>query len=197
MRLTRRYRFAASHRLHAPALSEEENRLLYGKCNNPHGHGHNYVLEVTAPRDIMGVVLYKGSIAVDGISLTVADARKNWLRIWIIPHTYEITNLQAKRVGDLVNLEADILGDTVYYLVEQGEVDAHYYEGRPVSIEVPIFVILTVADTEPLLKGATVTSSPKRAVTDTGLEIKVPQFIDIGDKVKIDTRDGQFVERAN
>lgn len=45
--LTRRYRFAASHRLHAPKLSEEENRRIYGKCNNPHGHGHNYVVEVT------------------------------------------------------------------------------------------------------------------------------------------------------
>lgn len=47
MTLTRRYRFAASHRLHADALSEEENRRLYGKCNNPFGHGHDYVLEVT------------------------------------------------------------------------------------------------------------------------------------------------------
>ena len=47
-RVTRRYRFAASHRLHAPQLSDEENRRLYGKCNNPYGHGHNYVLEVSA-----------------------------------------------------------------------------------------------------------------------------------------------------
>jgi len=47
-RVTRRYRFAASHRLHAPPLSEEENRRIYGKCNNPFGHGHNYVLEVSA-----------------------------------------------------------------------------------------------------------------------------------------------------
>jgi 6-pyruvoyltetrahydropterin/6-carboxytetrahydropterin synthase len=47
-RVTRRYRFAASHRLHAPGLSEIENRRLYGKCNNPYGHGHNYVLEVSA-----------------------------------------------------------------------------------------------------------------------------------------------------
>lgn len=46
-RLTRRYCFAASHRLHSAALSEEENRRLYGKCNNPYGHGHNYVLEVS------------------------------------------------------------------------------------------------------------------------------------------------------
>jgi 6-pyruvoyltetrahydropterin/6-carboxytetrahydropterin synthase len=45
--LTRRYRFAASHRLHSAKFTEEQNRLLYGKCSNPHGHGHNYVLEVT------------------------------------------------------------------------------------------------------------------------------------------------------
>ena len=45
--LTRRYWFAASHRLHSDALSAEENQRLYGKCNNPYGHGHNYALEVT------------------------------------------------------------------------------------------------------------------------------------------------------
>jgi 6-pyruvoyltetrahydropterin/6-carboxytetrahydropterin synthase len=45
--LTRRYRFSASHRLHSPEMSAEENFATYGKCNNPHGHGHNYALEVT------------------------------------------------------------------------------------------------------------------------------------------------------
>ena len=45
--LTRRYRFSASHRLHSEEMSAEENRATYGKCNNPHGHGHNYALEVT------------------------------------------------------------------------------------------------------------------------------------------------------
>lgn len=55
-RVTRRYRFAASHRLHAPELSDEENRQLYGKCNHPYGHGHNYVVEVSArgPADEAG-----------------------------------------------------------------------------------------------------------------------------------------------
>ncbi|MCL4403040.1 MAG: 6-carboxytetrahydropterin synthase [Acidobacteria bacterium] len=48
IRVTRRYRFSASHRLHAPQLGEEENRRLYGKCNNPYGHGHNYEVEVSA-----------------------------------------------------------------------------------------------------------------------------------------------------
>jgi 6-pyruvoyltetrahydropterin/6-carboxytetrahydropterin synthase len=48
MRVTRRYHFAASHRLHSPRFSEDENRELYGKCSNPYGHGHDYVLDVTA-----------------------------------------------------------------------------------------------------------------------------------------------------
>jgi len=58
-RVTRSYRFAASHRLHAPQLSDGENRQLYGKCNNPYGHGHNYVLEVTIegePDRVTGMV---------------------------------------------------------------------------------------------------------------------------------------------
>jgi 6-pyruvoyltetrahydropterin/6-carboxytetrahydropterin synthase len=64
VRLTRRYRFAASHRLHAAALTEEENRRLYGKCNNPYGHGHNYVLEVTleGPVDKSGQVAHRAAL---------------------------------------------------------------------------------------------------------------------------------------
>lgn len=50
--LGRRYRFAASHRLHSPQLSEEENCRVFGKCNNPHGHGHNYVLEVSLSGEV-------------------------------------------------------------------------------------------------------------------------------------------------
>ena len=50
--LTRRYRFSASHRLHSDSLSEEENRAIYGKCNNPYGHGHNYTLEVTVSGEV-------------------------------------------------------------------------------------------------------------------------------------------------
>ena len=50
--LGRRYRFSASHRLHTPQLSEEENSRVFGKCNNPHGHGHNYVVEVSMSGDV-------------------------------------------------------------------------------------------------------------------------------------------------
>jgi 6-pyruvoyltetrahydropterin/6-carboxytetrahydropterin synthase len=63
-RVTRRYRFAASHRLHSPQLSDERNEAIYGKCNNPFGHGHNYVLEVTArgPADDSGRTLDPGRL---------------------------------------------------------------------------------------------------------------------------------------
>jgi len=53
-RVTRRYEFAASHRLHSTELNEEENRRLYGKCNNPYGHGHNYVVEVSVRGPLQG-----------------------------------------------------------------------------------------------------------------------------------------------
>ena len=64
MRLTCRYRFAASHRLDSPALSPEENRKLYGKCNNPYGHGHNYALEVSVegPVDADGQVVNREAL---------------------------------------------------------------------------------------------------------------------------------------
>lgn len=63
--LTRRYSFAAAHRLHSPRLGEEENRRIYGKCNNPYGHGHNYVLEVTVSGPVdpaTGMVAHLGEL---------------------------------------------------------------------------------------------------------------------------------------
>jgi len=61
----------------------------------------------------MRYLVFKGSIAVDGISLTVAGVNKQSFRIWIIPHTFEITTLRERQVGDFVNLEADLLGKYV------------------------------------------------------------------------------------
>jgi riboflavin synthase len=75
--------------------------------------GTDHVLEIAAPPEVMRYVVFKGSIAVDGISLTVAGARRKSFLVWIIPHTFEATALQERSVGDAVNLEADILGKYV------------------------------------------------------------------------------------
>jgi len=70
----------------------------------------DHVLDIAAPPEVMRYVVSKGSIALDGISLTVAGVSKKSFRIWIIPHTFEITALRERKVGDAVNLEADLLG---------------------------------------------------------------------------------------
>jgi riboflavin synthase len=75
--------------------------------------GQDHVLDIAAPVEVMRYVVFKGSIAVDGISLTVAAAQKHSFRIWIIPHTFEVTALSERSVGDAVNLEADLLGKYV------------------------------------------------------------------------------------
>ena len=75
--------------------------------------GQDHVLDIAAPREVMRYVVFKGSIAVDGISLTVAGVQKQGFRIWIIPHTYEVTALRERRIGDAVDLEADLLGKYV------------------------------------------------------------------------------------
>jgi riboflavin synthase len=75
--------------------------------------GKDHVLDIAAPPEVMRYVIFKGSIAVDGISLTVAGVSKKSFRIWIIPHTYEVTALRERKVGDAVDLEADLLGKYV------------------------------------------------------------------------------------
>ncbi len=75
--------------------------------------GQDHVLDIAAPTEVMRYVVFKGSMAVDGISLTVAGVQKRGFRIWIIPHTFDITALRERKVGDAVNLEADLIGKYV------------------------------------------------------------------------------------
>ncbi|MGA2245566.1 MAG: riboflavin synthase [Verrucomicrobiota bacterium] len=75
--------------------------------------GKDHVLDIAAPPEVMRYIISKGSVAVDGISLTVASVQKRGFRIWIIPHTFEVTALRERHVGDAVNLEADLLGKYV------------------------------------------------------------------------------------
>jgi len=97
---------------------------------------------------------------------------------------------------EMMSLHADVLGEAVGYLTEGMVIEALYFNGKVVGVEVPMFVELSVAETTPNIRGATAAASPKPAKLETGLEIKVPQYINIGDKVKIDTRTGEFIERV-
>lgn len=79
--------------------------------------GADHLLEIQAPPQVRRYVIEKGSIAVDGISLTVAGVTRTGFRIWIIPHTWAATALQERKQGDAVNLEADLLGKYVEQLL--------------------------------------------------------------------------------
>jgi riboflavin synthase len=81
--------------------------------------GLDHVLEISAPASVLRYIVHKGSIAVDGISLTVAAVGRSSFRIWIIPHTFEVTALRERKVGDAVNLEADLLGKYVERFLAQ------------------------------------------------------------------------------
>jgi elongation factor P len=127
-------------------------------------------------------------------TVELADMEEHTLKY--LYHQGDEYHFMSNETYEMLMLDKETLGDVVYYILEESEVKAKYFEGKPVSIEVPNFVVLAVTETEPGLKGATVSSSPKPATLETGLVVKVPQFIDVGERIRIDTRDGTFVERA-
>lgn len=94
------------------------------------------------------------------------------------------------------HLTRDQLGEGVDYLVPQLRVHVEYYEGKPISVELPPTVDLTVVETEPALKGATVSNVMKPAKLETGLVVQVPPFVAQGEKIRVNTSEGTYQERA-
>jgi len=95
-----------------------------------------------------------------------------------------------------VSLDAEQVGDARSYLLENQELRAVSFEGRVIALELPLTVDLRVVDTAPALKGATAQAQLKPATVDTGLTVMVPSYIETGERIRVDTRDGHFVERV-
>src|ERR687883_1410212 len=94
-----------------------------------------------------------------------------------------------------MHLMKDLLGDAVQYLIPQLKVTVEFYEGKPMSVELPATVDMTVVETEPGLKGATVSNVTKPAKLETGLVVQVPPFITEGEKIRVSTTEGAYLER--
>ena len=97
---------------------------------------------------------------------------------------------------ELIPLNEDKLGDNFKFVKEEMVCKIISYKGNVFGVEAPMFVELEVADTEPGFKGDTATGATKPATLETGAQIKVPLFINIGDVLKIDTRTGDYIERV-
>jgi elongation factor P len=97
---------------------------------------------------------------------------------------------------DQISFTPEILGTAMQYLLPNSRVQVMHVADKPVSIEVPATIDLTVVDTPPSLKGATATNQYKEATLETGLKVGVPPFVGPGEKIRIDTRTGEYVERV-
>ena len=95
-----------------------------------------------------------------------------------------------------MHLMKDLLGDAVNFLIPNLKVAVEFYEGKPMSVELPPTVDLTVVETEPGIKGATVSNVTKPAKLETGLVVQVPPFITEGEKIRVNTAEGTYQERA-
>jgi elongation factor P len=95
-----------------------------------------------------------------------------------------------------LSLSADYLEGQSGYLLPNMEVDVNFHNGRTIGVELPLTVVLEVVDTEPAIKNATATTTFKPAKLETGITVQVPPFVNVGEKIRVKTDDGSYVERA-
>lgn len=106
-------------------------------------------------------------------------------RVFMDTTSYEQISLNEKQLGDSIN-----------YLKENMEIKVLYHKGMPINIEVPMFVELMIAKTDPGVRGDTASGGSKPATLETGAVVKVPLYMNEGDVIKVDTRTGTFIERV-
>ena len=94
-----------------------------------------------------------------------------------------------------VAIDADVVGDARYYLAEGMTIDVGMHEGKAVTISLPTSVVVEIAETEPGIKGDTASAATKPATTVTGLVVQVPLFVNTGERIKVDTRTGEYLGR--
>lgn len=97
---------------------------------------------------------------------------------------------------DQIPIKVELLGDMMSWLIPNQKVSCQLYDGQMISIELPHIVELEVKEAPPVVKGATATNQNKEVILETGAKVKVPPFIDNGERIRIDTRTGEYVERA-
>jgi elongation factor P len=109
----------------------------------------------------------------------------------------EIYTFMNTETYDQISINKDRLGDVALYLKENDDCQLLTYGDEAISVELPAAVVLQVAQTDPWVKGDTAQGGTKPATLETGLTVNVPLFVNPGDKVKVDTRSGEYLERAN
>ena len=97
---------------------------------------------------------------------------------------------------DQLEIDAETLGDAAQWMQENMVILAEYYDGRPIGIDLPQYLVLDIVDTAPVMKTATKTASTKPAVLSNGVTVNVPEFIASGERIKVNPATGEYMERA-
>ncbi|MCR4739837.1 MAG: elongation factor P [Lachnospiraceae bacterium] len=108
----------------------------------------------------------------------------------------DLFNFMNVETYDQIALNKETIGDTLKFVKENDMVKVCSYNGNVFAIEPPMFVELEITETEPGFKGDTATGATKPAIVETGASVNVPLFVEIGDKIKIDTRTGEYLSRV-
>ncbi len=95
-----------------------------------------------------------------------------------------------------ISLSTELLGEAMHFLKENTDVAVTFYEGRPIGVELPNAVELAIVETAPGVRGDTVAGGTKPATVETGVVVHVPFFVEVGDRIRIDTRSGKYLERV-
>jgi elongation factor P len=107
--------------------------------------------------------------------------------------TYHFMNVQNY---EQLEMDDEMLGDNAQWMQAGMKILAEYYDGRPIGIELPQFMVFEVVDTAPVMKTATKNASSKPAKLDNGVMVNVPEFINIGEKVRVNPNTGEYMDRA-
>lgn len=98
---------------------------------------------------------------------------------------------------DQFDLKQEILGTNTNFLIEGQEAELVYFKGQPISVQLPLKMKFKVVQADPAVKGDTVTNPSKNAILETGMKIRVPMFVKVGDTILVDTRNGSYIERTS
>ena len=143
------------------------------------------------------------NIRTGAIFETTAQAGSKWPRIRLdqrqVQYLYSEEDLHYfmdKDTFEQFPLNSSALGEAVQYLKDGMELELLEYEGEAVGVELPMNVVMEVTQTDPGFKGDTATGGTKPATLETGMTVQVPLFVNTGDRIRVDTRDGSYIERV-
>ena len=139
-----------------------------------------------------GAVLDKSFISSD----KVQEIRLDHHKVQYLYNDGEFYHFMDLETYEQPAIRTDVLGDATQYLKEELEIKLTFYEGNPLDIELPITVDLEVVRAEASVRGDTATGVTKKVTTETGLDVQVPNFVNQGDTIRVDTRTGTYITRV-